>query len=162
MKPPKKNLRKRLWLLVVAVFVIAIILGIASGGQNQQPVSTTQAPQSIQAARQPTSAPTKQAPKPTAIPAPHAVLGGTEASFNATFGTDTNTAGLVRNYIFSVDGQQGTALSMLDDNDSYVRFITLKPVDSGTVWDASIGQDAVRLFMPSDARHIKDVQDPTI
>lgn len=162
MPPPKKKSRKRLWLILAAVVVVlAVIIGIASQGQSQQSAPATQATQ--QPAIQPTAKPTAQpTQKPTAIPVIHAVLGGTEASFNATFGADTNTAGRARNYTFSVDGQQGTALVMLDDNDSYVRFITLKPVDAGTIWDSTTGQDAVRLFMPIDARHIKDIQDPTI
>lgn len=160
-KPPARRSRTWLWLLVAAVLVIAIILGVASRGQSQQPTPTTQATQqpTIQPTAKPTTQPTQ---KPTAIPAPHAVLGGTETSFNTTFGTDTNAAGRARNYTFSVDGQQGTALVMLDDNDPNVRFITVKPIDAGTVWDSTTGQDAVRLFMPSDARHIKDIQDPTI
>jgi hypothetical protein len=157
MQPPKKKSRKRLWLILAAVvLVLAVSSVVASQGQSQQPAPTTQATQ------QPTNAPTKQAPTPTAIPVLHAVLGGTEASFNARFGADTNTAGRARRYTFSVDGQKGTALVMLDDNDPNVRFITVKPVNAGTVWNATIGQDAVRLFMPSDARHIKDIQDPTI
>jgi hypothetical protein len=57
MPPPKKNLRKRLWLLVAAIFVIAVILGVASRGQNQQPTPTTQATQqpATQATQQPTA-----------------------------------------------------------------------------------------------------------
>jgi hypothetical protein len=166
MPPPKKKSRKRLWLILSAVvLVLAVIIGVASQGQNQKPTPTAQVTQ--QPATQPTAKPTtrpttRPTQKPTAIPVTHAVLGGTEASFNATFGTDTNTAGRARNYTFTVDGQQGTAIVMLDDNDSYVRFITLKPADAGTVWDATIGQDAVRLFMPSDARHVKEIQDSTI
>jgi hypothetical protein len=163
MIPPKHNSPKRLWLILAAVvLVLAVIIGVASQSQNQQTTQTTQTPQSTQAVQQPTTAPTKQIPKLTSIPVNHAVLGGTEDSFNTTFGTDPNAAGRVRNYTFSVDGQQGTAIALLDDNDSYVRFITVKPVDAGTVWDSRTGQDAVRLFMPSDARHIKDIQDPTI
>ncbi len=155
---PKKKSRKRLWLILAAVvLVLAVIIGVASQGQSQQQTSPTT--QATKATQQPTTQP---AQKPTAIPVPHAVLGGTEASFNATFGADTNTAGRARSYTFSVDGQQGMAIVMLDDNDSNVRFITLKPVDANTVWNATIGQDAVHLFMPSDARHIKDIQDSLI
>ncbi len=56
MKPPKKSLRKGLWILVAAVFVLAIILGVALRVQNQQTTSTTQAPQSTPTVQQPTSA----------------------------------------------------------------------------------------------------------
>jgi hypothetical protein len=42
MPPPKKKIRKRLWLLVTAVFILAIVMGIASGGQSQQSAPATQ------------------------------------------------------------------------------------------------------------------------
>jgi hypothetical protein len=55
-QPPKKNLWKLLWLLVVPVFVIAIILGLASRGQNQQSATT-----------QPTIQPTQKPIIPTRL-----------------------------------------------------------------------------------------------
>jgi hypothetical protein len=57
LQPPKKKSRKRLWFIVAAVvLVLAVIIGVASQGQSQQPASTTQATQ------QPTTQPTTQAP----------------------------------------------------------------------------------------------------
>jgi hypothetical protein len=55
-KPPKKKLWNLLWLLVIPVFVIAFILGLASRGQNQQPATTT---------TQPTAQPTPRTIIPT-------------------------------------------------------------------------------------------------
>ncbi len=168
MPPPKQKSRKRLWLILAAVvLLLAVIIGVASQGQNQQSTPTTQATQqpatqATKATQQPTTQPTQ---KPTAIPVTHAVLGGTVDSFEATFAHDAmyTTAGRARAYTFSVDGQQGTIIAMLDDNDSNVRFITLRPADpTAAIWDAKTGQDAVRLFMPTDAHHIKDIQDSLI
>ncbi len=53
---PKKKLWNLLWLLVVPVFVIAFIMGLASRGQNQQPATTT---------TQPTKVPTQKHIVPT-------------------------------------------------------------------------------------------------
>jgi hypothetical protein len=69
-KQPKLNLRKRLWLLVVAVFLIAIVMGLASRGQNQQPAPTTQATQQPTTPTATTATINKAIPtaKPTPIP----------------------------------------------------------------------------------------------
>ena len=55
MPPPKKKSRKRLWLILAAVVVVlAVIIGVASQGQNQQPTSTTQPAQQAQPTQKPT------------------------------------------------------------------------------------------------------------
>jgi hypothetical protein len=63
MPPPKKKSRKRLWLiLAVVVIVLAVIIGVASQGQNQQSASTTKPTQPTHPTQQPTTVPTA---KPT-------------------------------------------------------------------------------------------------
>ncbi|MGZ3644247.1 MAG: hypothetical protein ACXVCM_10380 [Ktedonobacteraceae bacterium] len=65
-KPPTRRSRTWLWLLVAAIFVIAIIMGLISRGQSQQPtptVSVTQTTQPTQATQ--TLQPTAQKPTPT-------------------------------------------------------------------------------------------------
>jgi len=55
-QPAKKKLWNLLWLLVVPIFVIAFIMGLASRGQNQQSATTT---------TQPTTVPTQKPIVPT-------------------------------------------------------------------------------------------------
>ena len=65
MPPPKKKSRKRLWIILAAVvLVLAVIIGVASQGQNPQSAPTTQATQ--QPTLQPTTAPTTK-PTPQSI-----------------------------------------------------------------------------------------------
>jgi hypothetical protein len=67
MPPPKKKSRKRLWLILAAVvIVLAVIIGVASQGQNQQSASTTQPTQPTHATQQPTTVPTAK-PTPQSI-----------------------------------------------------------------------------------------------
>ena len=71
MLPPKKKSRKRLWIILAAVvLVLAVVIGIASQGQNQNPAPATQATQPTQATQQPTLQPTSQ---PTQIPTPQTI-----------------------------------------------------------------------------------------
>lgn len=65
-EPPARRSRTWLWLIVAAIFVIAIIIGLISRGQIQQPTPTVSVTQSTQ----PTQAtqalqPTAQKPTPT-------------------------------------------------------------------------------------------------
>ena len=61
---PKKKSRKRLWLiLAVVVVVLAIIIGVASQGKNQQPTPTTQPTQQAQPTQIPTPQSTHYPPK---------------------------------------------------------------------------------------------------
>src|SRR5207249_9880673 len=56
----------RFWLILAAVvLVLAVIIGVASQGQNQQPTPTTQATQ--QPTTQPTAKPTTAPTKPTPV-----------------------------------------------------------------------------------------------
>jgi cytoskeletal protein RodZ len=99
MPPPKKKSRTRLWLILAAVvLVLAVIIGLASKGQSQNPAPATQATQPTLATQQPTLQPTtapttKPTSKSTVKPkqgltathgTPH--LGGPTSDFVGAYG----------------------------------------------------------------------------
>jgi hypothetical protein len=171
-QPPKKNLRKRLWLLVAAVFVIGVILGVASRGQNQQPTPTTQATQ--QPATQPTTLPTVQ---PTRVSTPTqqlliannmAVLGGTISAFDNIIGASNcctrNGWDDGNNWVGVYTAEDGNQWyqAVGEQSNEHVVGIYLSPYNTtfngGTpVWSSTQAKKVCNAYLPSDTKFIKTV-----
>lgn len=142
-QPPKKNLWTRLWLLVVAVFVIAVIMGLASRGQNQQPAPATQATQqpTIQAPTQPPAKITPQVSiqsqlQSIAQKSGAAYVGGASVTYDAS----AKYAHVFEN--FPVTGDNNLDVSRIKQD----AFAIQK-----AIWQAHVsGVDAVQVLFNSD------------
>jgi hypothetical protein len=168
MLPPKKKSRTRLWLILAAVVLtLAVIIGVASCGQSQQPAPTLQ----------PTTAPTsKPTPKPTVqstqdLAATHGTphLGGPISDFIGAYGQPndhSNPGGYASQYHFqrdtnTTDVTDGLIVSTSADSKSAVDDILVAAVaqnatyndpQAGSSFSPSDAKARCMTFAPSDAR----------
>ncbi len=146
MPPPKKKSRKRLWFILAAiVLVLAVIIGVASQGQSQQPAPTTQATQ------QPTTQPAAKITPQVSIQSQlqsivqksgAAYVGGATVTYDAS----AKYAHVFEN--FPVTGDNNLDVSRIKQD----AFAIQK-----AIWQAHVsGVDAVQvLFDSDDATHLR-------
>lgn len=149
-----KGMSRRAQIILAAVVVLVVCggLGSALGSGKSPKVSPTATVGHVKL----TSTATPSGPQPVT----GARLGGSNSAFAAKFGSPTQTGNEVRDYTATINGQSVFIRAMLlqPGDTSRVRFIDVKPADSGATWDLPTAEAIAKTFLPQDATYLKDLQ----